>query len=89
MISASLHNVRTFLLWMNGVDPTLLQFRIPAEEALYGPLGRPSGIEFSGIDAVVLKSDIRLFERNELRAKIEEGLRLMRERQGDAPPNTF
>jgi hypothetical protein len=89
VISASLHNVRTFLLWMNGVDPTLLQFRIPAEEALYGPLGRPSGIEFSGMDAVVLKSNIRLFERNELRAKIEEGLRLMRERQGDAPPNTF
>lgn len=80
LISASIHNVRSFVQWVNGVDSSGLRFAIPDETVFSGPLGRPQGIAATNMDGVVLKSDVRLFGREELEAEIEEGLRRLRER---------
>jgi hypothetical protein len=66
LISASIHNVRSFALWRNGSDPSGLRFAIPGEENFRGPLGRFPDIESSSMDGVVLQDAVRVFEREEL-----------------------
>jgi hypothetical protein len=66
LISASIHNVRSFALWRNGSDPSGLRFAVPEEESFRGPLGRFPGIGSANMDGVVLKDDVRVFERREL-----------------------
>lgn len=79
LISASIHNVRAFVRWLNGVESTGLRFAIPGEEAFRGSLGRPSGIQSSNMDGTVFNSDLRLFDREELEMEIKQGLRRLRE----------
>jgi hypothetical protein len=58
--------VRSFALWRNGSDPSGLQFAVPEERSFRGPLGRFPGIGSANMDGVVLKDDVRVFERREL-----------------------
>lgn len=85
LISASIHNVRSLVLWINGVSPSKLQFAIPDESMFRGPLGRPSGVAASNMDSVVLKDDVELFEREELEAEIRQGLDRLREHLDPTP----
>ena len=86
LVSSSIYNVRSFARWVNGVDPTGLQFAIPEEESFRRPLGRLAGIASSNMDSVVLKEDVQLFERDELEAEIRRGLSGLRERLDPASP---
>jgi hypothetical protein len=80
LITASIYNVRTFLLWVNRADPAGLRFCVPDEEVFSSPLGRPSGIRSSDMDAAVLNSDVRLLEREELEAEVKQEISHLRER---------
>ena len=85
LISASLHNVRTLALWLNGSHRSGLTFAIPDEGTFQGPLGRSPGIAFNNMDSVVLEEDVRIFERDELEKAIKESVGDLRERLDPAP----
>lgn len=79
LISYSIHNVRAFLLLLNGVDPADLQFRLPDEGAFSGPLGQPPGVQSYNMDGTVLGSMVHFPEKEELEAKIQEKMGSLRE----------
>ncbi len=78
LISASIHNVRSFALWRNGSDPSGLSFAIPEGEDFGGPLGRIGGIDTNNIDGV-LRDAVRLFEREELEEELVQAFDNMRQ----------
>ena len=85
LISVSINNVRSLALYLNGADPSSLQFTVPEERVFRAPLGRPPGIAFNDMDSVVLESDIRLFERAQLEEEIKGGVADLRERLDPVP----
>lgn len=80
LISVSLHNVRCLALWVNGSDPSGLQYSVPEEGAFRKPLGRPPGFASHNMDGTVLKDSVRVFEREELAREVREGITDLRGR---------
>lgn len=85
LISASIHNVRSLALGLNGSAPSGLSLAVPEEGAFRGPLGRSPGVDFNGVDAVVFAEDARVFEREEIEGAIRRGIDELRERLDPAP----
>ena len=80
LISASIHNVRSFALWKNGSDPSKLRFTIPEEAHFRGPLGLFPGIGSSDIDGAVLKEAVQIIERGPLEEALTREFDELRER---------
>jgi hypothetical protein len=84
LISVSIHNIRNWLLALNGVDASNLDFRIMPKEAFQGSLGLVGGASSSGIDLPMVRGDLELLEGDEIKLRVAEGMRELRERQGGA-----
>lgn len=63
LISASIHNVRSFALWRNCSDPSKLPFAISEEANFRRPLGLFLGTGSSDMNGAVLKDAIQITER--------------------------
>lgn len=82
LISVSIHNVRNWLLALNGAGASSLGFKMMPEEAFRGTLGLVEGASSSGIDLPVVRGDIDLLEGDEIKRRVAEGIRELRERRG-------
>jgi hypothetical protein len=79
LISCSINNVRAIVQTMNGADSSDFQFLMPTDEGTFrAPLGRPSGISFSNMDALVLKGDVQMFEKEEIKNGIRQQMDSLR-----------
>ncbi len=72
LVSASINNVRAFILAINGHARPGLKFLTPAPEAFRLPMGRPEGIEATMMDAVVFEGDVESFDEGRIRQGIEQ-----------------
>ncbi len=80
LISASIHDVRDWLLALNGADASALGFEVPPEEAFRGPLGLAGDASFSGIDLPVVNRDVEMLGAEEIRRHVATGMRELRDR---------
>lgn len=84
LISISIHNIRNWLLALNGADASNLGFKMMPEEVFQGTLGLVGGASSSGIDLPVVRDDIDLLEGDEIKRRVAEGMRELQEQQRGA-----
>ena len=85
LISASIHNVRSYALWRNGSDSSGLRFATPEEAHFRGSLGLFPGVGTTNMDGVVLEDAVHVIEREELEETLVRMADDLRERWDPAP----